>query len=50
MSLPGLTGQPSIPETFVLDREAAAYWMPRLTRGMTVEGLSHAAIALRWAS
>jgi len=45
-----LTGQPSIPEVLVFDREAAAYWMPRLKRGMTVvEGL-HAAISFRAAS
>ena len=30
------SGQSSIPETVVIERDAAAYWMPRLRGGMTV--------------
>jgi hypothetical protein len=36
LSLPGLTGRPSIPETFEINREAAAYWIARSSRAMTV--------------
>jgi hypothetical protein len=31
-----LTGRPSIPETIVFDREAAAYWIARSSRATTV--------------
>ena len=30
VSSPDLIGRPSIPEAVVIDREAAAYWIPRL--------------------
>ena len=33
---PGLTGRPSIPETVVSNREAAAYWIARSSRATTV--------------
>src|SRR6267143_1907544 len=36
LSSPGLTGRPSIPETFEIDREAAAYSIARSSRAMTV--------------
>src|SRR6267143_2574974 len=36
LSSPGLTGRPSIPETFEIDREAAAYWIARSSRATTV--------------
>src|SRR5258708_2780895 len=32
-----MTGRPSIPEAAVINREAAAYWLPRSSRGMTAE-------------
>ena len=35
-SSPGLTGRPSIPEAFQIDREAAAYWIARSSRATTV--------------
>src|SRR6266481_2278181 len=35
-SSPGLTGRPSIPETVVFNREAAAYWIARSSRATTV--------------
>jgi hypothetical protein len=36
-SLPlAYAGRPSIPETFETDREAAAYWIARSSRAMTV--------------
>src|SRR5258705_4830780 len=34
-SSPGLTGRSSIPETVLVNREAAAYWVPRSSRGTT---------------
>jgi hypothetical protein len=34
-SSPGLTGRPSIPETFKINREAAAYWIARSSRATT---------------
>jgi len=38
LSSPGLTGRSSIPEAFVIEtEEAAAYWIPRLSRVMTIE-------------
>ena len=41
VSSPGVTGRSSIPETcvgeLVLTTSAAAYWMPRSSRGMTAE-------------
>src|ERR1700704_1982259 len=36
LSSPGLTGRPSIPETFEIDREAAAYSIARSSRATTV--------------
>jgi hypothetical protein len=30
-----LTGRPSIPETLMINREAAAYWIARFSRVMT---------------
>ncbi|MFH1343056.1 MAG: hypothetical protein ABIL01_17905 [Pseudomonadota bacterium] len=36
MSSPGSTGRPSITEAFVLNREAAAYWIARSSRATTV--------------
>jgi hypothetical protein len=30
LSSPGLTGRSSIPETSMIEREAAAYWITRL--------------------
>src|SRR6266481_573883 len=36
LSSPGLIGRPSIPETFEITREAAAYWIARSSRAMTV--------------
>jgi len=33
MSSPGLTGRPSIPEAVAINREAAAYWIPRFRGG-----------------
>src|ERR1700732_4400913 len=36
LSSPGLTGRPSIPEAFEIDRGAAAYWIARSSRAMTV--------------
>ena len=38
VSSPGLTGRSSIQRRFVRMRDVTAYWMPRLTRGMTTEG------------
>src|SRR5258707_11996684 len=35
-SSPGLTARSSIPETFAINREAAAYWVARSSRAMTV--------------
>src|SRR5258708_25709471 len=32
-----MTGRPSIPEAAVINREAAAYWLPRSSRGMTAK-------------
>ncbi|MGY3425802.1 hypothetical protein ACVWZW_006306 [Bradyrhizobium sp. F1.13.4] len=37
LSSPGLTGRSSIPERAMVNREAAAYWMPRSSRCMTAE-------------
>src|ERR1700676_4964498 len=36
LSSPGLTGGPSIPEAFEIDRGAAAYWIARSSRATTV--------------
>jgi hypothetical protein len=36
LSSPGLTGRPSIPEAFEIDREAAAYWIARSSRATTI--------------
>src|SRR5882757_913185 len=36
LSSPGLTGRPSIPEAFEIDRGAAAYWIARSSRATTV--------------
>jgi hypothetical protein len=35
LSSSGLTGRPSIPETFEIKREAAAYWIARSSRATT---------------
>jgi hypothetical protein len=35
LSSPGLTGRPSIPEAFAINREAAAYWIARSSRATT---------------
>jgi len=37
LSSPGLTGRSSIPERAMVNRDAAAYRMPRSSRGMTAE-------------
>src|SRR5690242_20683753 len=37
LSCPGSTGASSIPETSEIYREAAAYWIARSSRAMTVE-------------
>ncbi len=36
LSSPGLTGRPSIPETAVFNREAAAYWIARSSRAISL--------------